>query len=135
MAAPVISQDVAIPSTPSQEWANKTASSLSPDNLESASNIPETNQRGGVALASTTSTPGYDIPGAYPREHDVQEPFVVGDAKSAALGVYNTAKSYIPAPGDVEKVVITASETAKQYLPAAVTSYFRKFVGMIYLNG
>jgi hypothetical protein len=127
MAAPIISRDLTLPSTPAQEWANKTTSSLSAENLESASNSPETNQGGQGVLKSTASTPGYDFPGAYPRGADVHEPFVVGNAKAAALDAYNIAKSYIPAPADVEKAVLSASETAKQYLPEAVGSYFREF--------
>ncbi|KAF9462801.1 hypothetical protein BDZ94DRAFT_1260368 [Collybia nuda] len=127
MAAPAISEEIAVPSTPSQEWANKTTSSLSPEHFGSDLNGQITNQKSVGAVGSTTSTPGYDFPGAYPRGADtVNEPFVMDDAKRAALGVYDTAKSYIPGQQDVEKAMMSAGETVKQYLPAAVTSYFRE---------
>ncbi|KAF5378476.1 hypothetical protein D9615_007081 [Tricholomella constricta] len=103
---PVIEENV-LPTTPVQEWANTTTSSLRD---HSGGNI-------NTGTDSETSTPGLDFPGAFPCASATE-------SMAGNVNVFDTAKGYIPSQRAVKDAVINAGGTAKQYLPAALTSYF-----------
>ncbi|GLB45715.1 hypothetical protein LshimejAT787_2600480 [Lyophyllum shimeji] len=92
---PIIGLHV-LPATPAEEWANTTSSSLG--------------ER--ATTSSESSTPGPQLPGAFPRESE-------GDDRTS-----DTANWHIPTRDDVKGTVKNAVESAKQYLPDAVASYF-----------
>lgn len=87
--------DPTIPGTPAGEWANKTTHALVPD-----ANQPPTDQ-------STVTTPGNELPGAYP-------------ASLEANGATTTAQGL----GD------TLVDTARPYLPQGVINTMQNYLGM-----
>ncbi|KAF5362646.1 hypothetical protein D9758_009614 [Tetrapyrgos nigripes] len=97
-----------LPSTPSNQWADET--------LDAAHFNADR-----VVTSSTTSTPGFELPGAFPRDYRGQSAV---SSDTDAPSVVERAKQYIPAQGDVEQVLKSVGETAKQYLPQSLTSYF-----------
>ncbi|KAL0952994.1 hypothetical protein HGRIS_007202 [Hohenbuehelia grisea] len=150
--APVIDSK-ALPGTPAHEWANSTASALH-ERLESDTapsttypskqgehpdagstkdfqtttpfSVPQPTELASQPLASSASTPGVELPGAFPREAG-DTGLISGDAlanaKNQAYGVLEGAKSYLPAQEDVQRALLNAGETARQYLPESVASY------------
>ncbi|KAF9492616.1 hypothetical protein BDN71DRAFT_1180765 [Pleurotus eryngii] len=135
----------ALPDTPAHEWAEGTSSALQsklddqpPQPIHSLNTGGTTSSSaigvGGARVsappltskASTSSTPGNEFPGAYPRD-DSTTPGIatstVGTAKDAAYQIYESAKQYIPAQEDIQQTLENASTTAKQYLPASVGAY------------
>ncbi|KAK7455817.1 hypothetical protein VKT23_010851 [Stygiomarasmius scandens] len=109
--APPKIDDQLLPSTPSHEWAN--------DILNAQSNTLDR-----MAINSATSTPGIELPGAYPRDAREQDAPQTGGHAQEGSGVLDAAKQYIPAQEDVQKVLMNVGETAKQYLPQSLASYF-----------
>lgn len=109
MAHPPVIEERILPSTPAEEWATSTASSLGTSDA-----TPNTTS---TAASSEPMTPGPAFPGAFPQE---------AAAESTNGGVLGAAKGYIPSQNDVKSAVMHATGTAKQYLPDALTSYFRK---------
>lgn len=96
------------------------------------------------------STPGHELPGAYPREstgpldtarqylpaqEDVQAAFknasesvrarlpAQEDVQGAFVNAGQTARAYMPAQEDVQSTITNMGQTAKTYLPAGVASY------------
>jgi hypothetical protein len=139
MAAPnpPIIDTHALPSTPAHEWANETTTALksnpTPDPLvvsnpnsaaEALSTIPPASKR--PAFVANPSTPGNELPGAYPRSSAAEVAPdalpTVGEAKDTAFGVVESARAYLPAQQDVTN----ALEAAKGYLPQAIQGYFRQ---------
>lgn len=91
--------------TATNNVANNALSTAQPDVQVRHPSIPH--------FASTMSTPGPELPGAYPRgeqnEHDVNV---------TREGLEHSTQAVV-------ENVTGMLETAKQYLPQAVTSYFR----------
>ncbi|THU90557.1 hypothetical protein K435DRAFT_864186 [Dendrothele bispora CBS 962.96] len=126
IVAPPTIDDKVLPSTPSHEWANDTLDAAAQSNTATMDRIP---------INSTTSTPGLEFPGAFPRDPRGQSETVNSSSGGGGGGgggghaqegssVLDTAKQYIPAQEDVQKVLKNVGETAKQYLPQTIVSYF-----------
>ncbi|KAG9217644.1 hypothetical protein CCMSSC00406_0003667 [Pleurotus cornucopiae] len=135
----------ALPDTPAHEWAEGTSFALqsklddqSPQPIHSLNTGATTSSSpigvGGsrvsapplTSKASTSSTPGHEFPGAYPRDNSTTPGIAtsaVGTAKDTAYQIYESAKQYIPAQEDIQQTLENASTTAKQYLPASVGAY------------
>ena len=118
-------------STPAEEWADKTTSALGTGSTsEPAASSGVTHN-----IESTSTSPGTELPGAYPQEaqsrsagttsytHSAGQ--VAHDAKGVAQGVAD----------DVTHAIQSAGHTAAQYLPkgvvAAISPYLRKFINSI----
>ncbi|KAI0056220.1 hypothetical protein BV25DRAFT_1640645 [Artomyces pyxidatus] len=137
--------DTSLPTTPSHEWAKDTMrtalpsdgtsqlqsnnpyfnSSSTPSNYPVQQDQPIQTTTNAVphvtnpyAPASSTSTPGNDVPGSYPREAES-----AASANYSPSQILNSAKQYIPDPNAAQSVLLTAGQTAKAYLPATVTGY------------
>lgn len=121
IAAPVIDAQ-ALPSTPANEWAHETQSAVTsaPTESTTTTGVPVTPNEPLHPLiprfVSSQSTPGPEVPGAYPR--DSQSTTGTTDIKGAALGLVDGAKHYIPD----QHTIANAGETAKKY----ISSYFRE---------
>lgn len=119
MSAPVL--DSTLPRTPAHEWANETTDALSSNDKLVGEFKPPTMFD---SKPSAVSTPGNDLPGAYPKtsEHETApDPLPSTEQiKGAGVTVIETAKAYLPAQQDVDKMI----EVAKGYLPQAVQGYF-----------
>jgi len=134
--------------TPAHEWAKDTADALQPS--------PSIHNNGRVFQAdSVVSTPGVEVPGAYPRDavkelandspYKLQETVGQGiesakqylPAQETVNTHLQTAKSYIPSQQDVQNVLGTAAETAKQYLPERVVDAVGSVMpqGLVSSNG
>lgn len=142
---PII-DSAALPHTSAHEWAEGTSSALqSKLDDQSAQPIHSLNTgstgpapvSGGtrvttppfISMASSTSTPGNEFPGAYPRDNAALSgggASAVETAKDAAYQMYESAKQYMPAPEDIQQTLENATTTAKQYLPASVGAYLRE---------
>ncbi|KAI0266495.1 hypothetical protein BC834DRAFT_131866 [Gloeopeniophorella convolvens] len=66
----------------------------------------------GAANASVASTPGVDVPGAFPKE----------EGGGSLSGVMDSARQYLPDQNTLKQ----AGETARSYLPAGLASYMRE---------
>ncbi|KDQ23694.1 hypothetical protein PLEOSDRAFT_1090573, partial [Pleurotus ostreatus PC15] len=135
----------ALPDTPAHEWAEGTSSALqsklddqSPQPVHSLNTDATMSSSpigvGGARVsappltskASTSSTPGNEFPGAYPRDNSTTPGIATSaasTAKDTAYQIYESAKQYIPAQEDIQQTLENASTTAKQYLPASVGAY------------
>ncbi|KAF7421203.1 hypothetical protein PC9H_011723 [Pleurotus ostreatus] len=135
----------ALPDTPAHEWAEGTSSALqsklddqSPQPIHSLNTDATMSSSpigvGGARVsappltskASTSSTPGNEFPGAYPRDNSTTPGMATSaasTAKDTAYQIYESAKQYIPAQEDIQQTLENASTTAKQYLPASVGAY------------
>lgn len=123
--------------TPAGEWAKDTSDALQPSPAmhDNARVIPS-----GISTMSTVSTPGFEVPGSYPRDA-VQEmandsPYKIQDAVGQGIESakqylpaqetlnqhVQTAKSYIPGQEDVQRALGNAAGTAKQYFPESVVN-------------
>ncbi|KAJ3835128.1 hypothetical protein F5878DRAFT_327567 [Lentinula raphanica] len=129
--APVISSET-LP-TPAHEWANETLNSV-PSN---AGNHPSA-----APSSSAATTPGFDLPGAYPRTPSTQVPLgntidvnaITDRAKEAAVIASATVVDVVhslPEVGNiggglegVKEALYNASVTASQYLPPQIVEYF-----------
>ncbi|KAJ3774152.1 hypothetical protein FB446DRAFT_844215 [Lentinula raphanica] len=129
--APVISSET-LP-TPAHEWANETLNSV-PSN---AGNHPSA-----APSSSAATTPGFDLPGAYPRTPSTQAPLgntidvnaITDRAKEAAVIASATVVDVVhslPEVGNiggglegVKEALYNASVTASQYLPPQIVEYF-----------
>ncbi|KAG5637078.1 hypothetical protein H0H81_005848 [Sphagnurus paluster] len=97
MSEPPRIEEKILPSTSAHEWATVTTSSLH------------------HATTSTTSTPGPDFPGAFPRNTEEE---------NDSVDIIAAAKEYIPSQETIKDAVVAVAGTAKQYLPTSVASYF-----------
>ncbi|KZT43888.1 hypothetical protein SISSUDRAFT_1057410 [Sistotremastrum suecicum HHB10207 ss-3] len=148
---PVLQVDPA--STPSREWAEATESALHTDAVDRSyvNQLDSTSTARPVAVTSTltpaeaaaasvapavvevqpvqtqssTTTPGYELPGAFPKDQIVaalpSQEAVQETLRSAAQFISNagsTAVSYLPPQEDVNKAISNATTTAAGYLPA-----------------
>ncbi|TFK50671.1 hypothetical protein OE88DRAFT_1726482 [Heliocybe sulcata] len=147
--------------TPSHEWANETAQAAAgttiPEAGKSSFTAPDPSAQvpgtssfttpsapTSVAPAPPTpgtglSTPGPDIPGAYPfgqgeRKAGLNDPNQVVEKAKSAVPSQEDVKQYLPSQEQVNETLKSAqetaattaqtlAETAKQYLPASVASY------------
>jgi len=134
--------------TPANEWAKDTADALQP-----APSIHDNAKA--IPMASTVSTPGFEVPGAYPRDA-VQgmandSPYKIQDtvgrgvegakqyipAQETVNQHIQTAKTYIPVQESVQRALGTAAETAKQYFPESVVTAVQNMMphGLASTNG
>ncbi|KAJ3758550.1 hypothetical protein EV360DRAFT_82969 [Lentinula raphanica] len=129
--APVISPET-LP-TPAHEWANETLNSV-PSNAGSHPSA--------APSSSAATTPGFDLPGAYPRTPSTQVPLgntidvnaITDRAKEAAVIASATVVDVVhslPEVGNiggglegVKEALYNASVTASQYLPPQIVEYF-----------
>ncbi|KAF8153734.1 hypothetical protein B0H34DRAFT_64962, partial [Crassisporium funariophilum] len=102
------------PGEPASEWASSTLAAIEPIAQ------PETESE-----YSVPTTPGYEVPGAFPGPH-LKPSVVQQDAayvKEAALNALQTAKGYVPTTTEVKKALSSAGETVGGYLPQSVAAY------------
>lgn len=123
--------------TPADEWAESTNNMLhSKSQLDLQTDKPADPNLAAPSAHSVASTPGIELPGAFPKEAlsavTHQSGTVAERSPQAALDhladaappkttaeLQETAKGYIP---DVQ----TALETAKSYLPQSIVSVLRE---------
>ncbi|KAJ6527389.1 hypothetical protein B0H19DRAFT_1385412 [Mycena capillaripes] len=93
-------ESTALPATPADEWA------------QSTNDILEAHPK-----PSTPGTPGPPIPGSF------SDPPAPDQSREGAETLLDSAKSYLPAQDDVQRVITNAGQKAKAYLPQSVVSY------------
>lgn len=79
---------------------------------------------------STATTPGYEVPGAFPR-HAQTNVVPAGDGATMgerASGMMDAAKEYVPAQKDVMKALESAGQMVGGYIPASVENYLPESV-------
>jgi len=140
-------------STPASESAQHTTGVRSSDSQSSPAieithdissgnkHVPEFKS----ALDSGPSTPGANVPGAFPQDAQTGEPYGINsesvasklgknghDSRNIAQDVIDKAREYIPGQENVRGAVQHAGETAAHYLPKSVfdtiSPYLRKLI-------
>ena len=109
--------------TPAHEWAQSTttAAFAREDPAPAAdSSVPPGVQK----TASTVSTPGHEVPGAYPSESGVLDTQAITEAaKSALNSVTTTAQQYLPVAQETAAQAAQAAAAAASQATQAAQSY------------
>lgn len=114
--------------TPAHEWAQSTTTAAFA--REDAAPAVDSSVPPGVQkAASTVSTPGPDIPGAYPGEwHSAINTQAITDAaKSAMNTVTTTAQQYLPAAQETAAQAATLATAAASQATQAASSYLSAY--------
>lgn len=126
---PALSQNPV--STPAEEWADKTTSALG------TGSTSEPVASSGVAhnIESTSTSPGTEVPGAYPQDAHPRSTGTTSYAHSAGQVAHDAKGVAQGVADDVTHAIQSAGHTAAQYLPkgvvAAISPYLRKFIDSI----
>ena len=100
---------------PASEWASSTLNALEPRSYVEDQ------------VASNATTPGLQVPGAFPEPHSklmLQQDVLY--VKDVAIGALQSAKGYVPTSvEDVKRLIENAGDTVGGYLPQSVTAYLR----------
>lgn len=120
-------------STPASEWAEHTTSALGSSANEVSSkpaNAFRTNTETGTG--STATTPGVNVPGAFPGSSEPSEPLTLPDVSQHVANARDyissvdlsqhveTVRQYLPAREDVQATVASVAQNVGQYLPDGV---------------
>lgn len=122
-------------STPASEWAEHTTSALGSsanDVSSKPANAFRTSTSAGAqstAAMATTTTPGVNVPGAFPGSN---EPLTLPDVSQHVANARDyissvdlsqhveTVRQYLPAREDVQATVASVAQSVGQYLPDGV---------------
>ncbi|KAJ7117273.1 hypothetical protein C8R43DRAFT_934733, partial [Mycena crocata] len=99
----------ALPKTPAGEWADSTHEILSAH-----------------SVATPSEAPGPNVPGSFPDEYVPPNTAAGGNSTTTGGGgssIIDTAKAYLPAQEDIQRVMASAGQTAMAYLPQGVAAY------------
>jgi len=129
---------------PASEWASSTLSALDSETVTNdkqelhqytapdfgTTSMSQSNSKSTEGQMSTATTPGYEVPGAFPR-HAQQNLVASGNGetmKERASGIVDAAKEYVPGQKDVMKALESAGQMVGGYIPASVENYLPESV-------